>query len=130
MLATRFGFVLLLAVAFLVTGCGSDDTVVTGEVVTEAHRPVPDDAVLTVKLEDASLQDVAAKTISTQTIEMNGDQLPVPYELPYDEAEIDDRNTYTVSARIESGGTLIYISGTFTPVRTNGQTEDVPLTVG
>ncbi len=41
---------------------------------------------------------------------MDGNQLPVPYRLPYDPDEIDERNTYAVSARITSDGQLIYIS--------------------
>ena len=44
--------------------------------------------------------------ISLETIEMNGNQLPVSYRLPYDTDEIDERNTYAVSARITSDGQL------------------------
>ena len=40
----------------------------------------------------------------------------MPYTLPYDPARIDDRNTYSVSARIEVDGKLTWISDTMLPV--------------
>ena len=63
-------------------------------------------------------------------IELDGRQLPVPYELSYDPDYIDERFTYTVFARIEASGSLIYIADTAYPVITNGApTENVEVVV-
>ena len=63
-------------------------------------------------------------------IDLDGNQLPVPYELPYDPDDIDERHTYTVFVRIETSGSLIYISDTAYPVITNdAPTEDVEVVV-
>ena len=92
--------------------------------------PCPPDSVITVELRDVSLADAPARTLSTDVIELNGDQLPVPYELTYESDEIDARHTYTVFAKIESGGSLLYITDTAYPVITNGNpTEDVEIVV-
>jgi len=63
-------------------------------------------------------------------IELDGRQLPVPYELSYDLNDIDERFTHTVFAKIEASGSLIYISDTAYPVITNGApTENVEVVV-
>ena len=71
-----------------------------------------------------------AEPFATDVIELDGAQLPVPYELEYDEDEIDDRKTYSVFAKIEAGGGLLYITDTAYPVITRGNpTEDVMVEV-
>ena len=80
--------------------------------------------------QDTSLADAPATTLSTDVVDLNGNQLPVQYELQYNEDDIDDRNTYTVFARIEAGGSLLYITDTAYPVITRGNpTEDVMVEV-
>ena len=58
-------------------------------------------------------------------------KVPIPYTVTYDPAEIDQRNTYSMSARIEDGsGKLLWISDTATPVITRGSpTQDVEIVV-
>lgn len=91
---------------------------------------LPANAVVNVELRDTSRQDVAAITISTDVIELDGNQLPVPYVLEYDEVEIIESNVYTVFVRIEADGTLLYITDTAYPVITRGNpTEDVEVFV-
>jgi putative lipoprotein len=103
---------------------------VTGEVTKLDRMALPPNAVVNVELRDVSLADAPARTISTDIIEPDGDQLPVPYEQPYDEDEIDERNAYTVFVRIEADGQLLYITDTAYPVITGGNpTEDVVVTV-
>ena len=82
---------------------------------------------MTVQLQNVSLQDVAAEVLGEQVIETDGKQVPFPYEVEYDEDDIVDNQTYSMSARITDGqGNLLFISDTVTPVITNGNpTSDV-----
>jgi putative lipoprotein len=98
----------------------SSQSVITGTVTYRNRSALPPTAVIEVTLQDVSLADAPAKVISTQTIEAGGQQPPFAYELAYDPAQIDPRNTYSVSARITEGGELLFISDTFNPVLTRG----------
>jgi uncharacterized lipoprotein YbaY len=103
---------------------------VTGTVTYLQRIALPPDAVITVQLADVSKQDVAAEVISTQTIESGGNQVPFPYTLPYDPARIVEGFDYAVSARIESGGKLLFISTQRYAVITKGNpTENVEVIV-
>jgi heat shock protein HslJ len=118
--------------ALMVTACsGSGEAAVTGTVTYRQRIALPEDAVITVKIEDVSLMDVPAKTIGEQVIETEGKQVPFPYDVAYNEDDIDERNTYSMGVRIEdSTGKLLFISDTMTPVITNGNpTEDVEIVV-
>jgi putative lipoprotein len=117
---------LLLALA----ACSSSSSEVAGTVTKLDRKALPPNAAVNVELRDTSKQDVAATTVSTDVIELDGDQLPVPYVLEYDEDDIEEANTYTVFVRIEADGTLIYITDTAYPVITRGApTEDVEVLV-
>ncbi len=101
---------------------------VTGAVTYRQRIALPEGAVITVRLQDVSRQDVAATLISEQVITTAGEQVPVSFTLPYDPVQIDDRFTYSVSARIEIDGKLAWISDTMTPVITRGApTSDVQI---
>jgi putative lipoprotein len=68
--------------------------------------------------------------VSEQTIPTEGKQVPFPYTLPYDPAKIIESHTYAVQARIESGGTLLFINTTQVTVITRGNpTENVEVIV-
>ena len=47
-------------------------------------------------------------------------QVPIPFEISYDPAQIDERMSYAVQARIEVGGQLMFISTQAYPVITRG----------
>jgi heat shock protein HslJ/uncharacterized lipoprotein YbaY len=116
----------------MLTACSSSgEASVTGTVTYRQRIALPDDAVLTVRIEDVSLMDAPAKTIGEQVIETNGKQVPFPYEVAYNEADIDERNSYSVAARIEdSTGKLLFISDTMIPVITrDSPMEDVEIVV-
>jgi len=93
---------------------------VTGSVTYLVRSALPPTAVIEVVLQDVSKMDAPAETISSQRIEANGKQVPFPYELSYDPAQIDPRMTYAVSARITEGNELLFISDTVNPVLTRG----------
>ena len=72
---------------------------------------LPPGSVLKVQLADVSKMDAKADVISEQEIELNGAP-PYNVALEYDESKIVDRHRYSVSARIENQGKLLYISTT------------------
>ncbi len=113
----------------VISGCDSGGAAVTGDVTYLQRSALPDDAVVTVQLQDVSLMDVAAQVLGEQIIETDGKQVPFPYEVEYDEDEIIDNHTYSMSARITDGeGNLLFISDTANPVITNGNpTSDVEI---
>ncbi|MGI2820026.1 YbaY family lipoprotein [Vibrio fluvialis] len=85
---------------------------VTGTLAYRERIALPENAVVTVTLQDVSLMDAPAKVIATQTFETKGKQVPFAFELTYDSAQIDARHTYSVSARIELNGKLRFITDT------------------
>lgn len=93
---------------------------VMGTVVYDQKIALPPDTVLNIQLQDVSLADAPAKVISEQVISDFG-QVPVPFKLAYNAAEIDTRNTYAVQARIEDGGgNLLFINTSAYHVITHG----------
>jgi uncharacterized lipoprotein YbaY len=107
------------------------DTAVTGNVTIAADAPpvtfLPSSAAtLSVTLQDVSVADAPAMVLSSQTIELTDQEFPIPFELPYELGSIVETHTYSVAARVESGGDLVMISDTITPVITNNApTSDV-----
>ena len=88
------------------------------------------DAVVEVTLLDVSKADAPAEVISTQTIQTQGAQVPVPYSLEYDPTQIVERNTYAVRATITEGGKLTWTSTKRYPVLTqSAPTDNVEITV-
>lgn len=123
--------VLVLGV-LLISGCGSSgQAAVTGEVTYRQRIALPEDAVVTVQLQDVSLADAPAEVLGEQVIETDGKQVPIPYEVEYDEEDIIENHTYSMSARItDGGGNLLFISDTVVPVITNDNpTSDVEIVV-
>ncbi len=94
--------------------------VITGTVTYRNQNALPSAAVIDVTLSDISLADAPAVVISTRRIEAGGQRPPFAYELSYDPAQIDQKNTYAVSARITDGGELLFTTNTLYPVLTRG----------
>ena len=98
----------------------ASESAVTGTVTYLVRSALPPTAVIEVVLQDVSKMDAPAETISSQRIEANGKQVPFPYELKYDAAKIDEKNTYAVRATIKDGDKLLFTSTTHNPVITRG----------
>ena len=84
--------------------------VLTGTVTYLQHIALPPDAVIDVQLQDVSLQDAPATVIAAERYVAGGRQVPFPYELSYDPAQIDSKQTYAVTARITVDGKLRWIN--------------------
>jgi putative lipoprotein len=104
---------------------------ITGTVTYRERIALAPDSVLTVRLQDISRQDIPAHVLGEQIYTTEGRQVPLPFEVPYNPHHIDERFTYSISARIEDGdGILRFISDTSNPVITRGSpTEDVEVWV-
>ena len=102
--------------------------IVSGTVYYLQRIALPPDAIIEVKLADISKQDVLAATIAEQKI-TNPGQVPIPFELHYNSAQIDSRMTYAVQVRIEQGGKLLFVSTRVFPVITRGNPTHVEVKV-
>lgn len=88
----------------------SESPRVQGTVTYLQRSALPPDAIVEVTLRDVSRQDVAAEVLATQTIELDGQQVPVPFQLSYDATQIDPSHTYALQARIFVEGQLRFIN--------------------
>ena len=103
--------------------------VVTGVVVYRERIALPPDAALTVRLLAVSRSDAPAVVLGEQRIHPTG-QVPIPFEIAYDRARIDDRMSCTLEARIEAGGAPIFVSTRAFPAITRGSpTKDMEILV-
>ena len=96
-----------------------ETAVISGTVSYRERIALSDQAELLVTLEDVSRQDVAATVIARQTIADPG-QVPIRFELSYAPADIDERMSYSLRAKIQDRGRLMFTSDTHTPVLTRG----------
>lgn len=100
-----------------------DDTAagwVTGTVAYRERMALPPDAILSVRLEDVSRQDVAASSIAFQTVAGEGRQVPIPFHLVYETRLIDERMSYAIRAWISYGDRRQFMNTTSVPVLTRG----------
>ena len=85
---------------------------------------LPPNAIVEVSLQDVSKMDAPAEVLDSTKIPSAGRQVPIPFTLHYNPAQIDERYTYTVSARITVDGVLTWVSTTRYPVLTRGAPTD------
>ncbi len=135
---------LLVLLAVALTACGAAQqaaedaqiadsaatATVTGTVTYLDRSALPENAVIDVELVDASRADAPATVLASQSITAGGAQVPIPFALAYDPAQINPGALVLVQARITIDGQLRYISQTAIPVITNGgPTTDVEVLV-
>lgn len=92
---------------------------IMGTVSYRERIALPDKALVTITLQDVSLADAPAKVIAKQRFETNGMQVPLKFDLAFDNRKIDARHRYSVSARIEVDGKLRFITDTHYAVITD-----------
>ncbi|MCX9436777.1 YbaY family lipoprotein [Vibrio cholerae] len=101
---------------------------ITGSVAYRERITLPDNAVVTVYLQDVSLADAPATVIAKQNFITNGMQVPLEFNLAYDSRKIKASHRYSVSARIEVDGKLRFITDTHYGVITDPEaTKHVPM---
>jgi len=94
---------------------------VQGSVMLPDRAPLEPGTLVVIRLQDASRVDVPAMVLAERRIEA-GDQRQAPFLFNFgvEPERIDPRGRYTVSARIERDGRLLYASDTAYPVLTQG----------
>ncbi|TAH49233.1 MAG: LysM peptidoglycan-binding domain-containing protein [Chloroflexota bacterium] len=95
------------------------DAQVTGSVSYLQKIALPDDAVYEVYLVDMT-NDAAPVYISGVSNRTNGQQVPLPFSLPYDSAQINPSGKYVVQAFISSTDRLLFKNSSGVAVITNG----------
>ncbi len=117
-----------LLAAGLLSACASQAPTasVTGEVFYLQRMALPPQAVLSVTLQDVSLADAPSIELARQQGPVSG-QVPLPFKLDYNPQQVDPRHRYSVSARIELEGRLLFISTQHYGVKLDG--SDQPLRI-
>ncbi len=105
----------------------TEKSVILGTVSYRERIALPSTAILNVQLTDVSRADAPARVIAEQAIEARGPQVPIPFELSYDPARIEQRSTYAVSARITVGSDIWFVSKDRYAVLTQGSPSNVNL---
>ncbi|HDY8140469.1 TPA: YbaY family lipoprotein [Vibrio vulnificus] len=122
----------------LLAGCQTSEPLVkdqgiqtiSGTVFYRERIALPEDAAVTLVLEDVSLADALAKVIAKHKFITNGKQVPLSFDLAYDSKKIIANHRYNVRARIEVNGRLRFISDTIVPVITDeANTHNVEIMV-
>jgi putative lipoprotein len=127
----------IFLLALLLGGClrpvqnAASSASITGNVTYTVRSALPDDAMVTVQLRDADSGSTHGVLINQQQINTNGNQVPIPFEVPYMPAQIDQSHTYELFAFILDGNSkIIFTSEAGVPVLTNGNpVQDVEVIV-
>ena len=91
-----------------------------GEVFYLQRIALPATATLSVSLQDVSRMDAPAVTLAEQKGPVKG-QVPLPFHLSYDPAQVKPGHRYAVTARIELDGKLLFMTTEQHAVQLNGQ---------
>ncbi len=119
----------LIFILLMLLGCSKTPTVTGTIMYTEEIALPAEGVVVAVKIEDVSRADAPAVTIGQQVIENPG-QVPIPFEIEYNPADIDERYVYALRARIEVDGKLWFINTSRYAVITRGNpTNNIKLVV-
>ncbi len=117
--------IILLGLTALLGACHSMNPApkasLDGEVFYLQRIALPPTATLSVSLQDVSLADAPAVTLAEQKGPVNGKQVPLPFHLSYDPAQVKPGHSYSVSACIELDGKLMFITTERHSVQLNGQ---------
>ncbi|QJP94084.1 YbaY family lipoprotein [Pseudomonas fluorescens] len=121
----------LLAAATVLSACQSTTpsgkASLDGEVFYLQRIALPPSATLSVSLQDVSLADAPAVVLDEQKGPIKG-QVPLPFHLSYDRTQVKPGHRYSVSARIEVNGELMFITTENHAVQLDGK-DPQPLKV-
>lgn len=93
-----------------------------GEVFYLQRIALPPTATLSVSLQDVSLMDAPAVILASQAGPVKGN-VPLPFHLSYDPAQVKPGHRYAVSARIELDGKLLFINTEHHGVKLDGSDQ-------
>ena len=114
----------LLGLTVLLGACQSMQSApkasLDGEVFYLQRSSLPPTATLSVSLQDVSLADAPAIVLDEQKGQVKG-QVPLPFYLSYDPTQVKPGHRYSVSARIEVDGKLMFITNENHAVQLDGK---------
>ena len=117
---------LILAGAHAASGTPLDH--VSGSVNYRERIALPGDATLTVELLDISKAGAKTERLARLSLPSGGRQLPLAFELPYYQADIQPNHRYGVRAMLtSSGGELLFTTAQHAAVLTRGAGKQVQL---
>jgi putative lipoprotein len=125
---------LVLGALLLVGACatgrvGSPSAEVTGTVTTRAPAVLLPDTQLRVTLNEAPRADAPAQFIA-ETMIPGVTKVPVAFRIRFDPRAIDPKLVYTLTARIERAGRVLFVNEAQVPVLTRGASSEVAIIVG
>lgn len=115
----------LSALTLLPSFAVADTSTISGSAWYRERIALPPGAVLEVSLQDVSLADAAAPVLSSQRFAMSG--VPHAFDLNYDPGLIDERFSYSVSARIIVDGQVLFRTTSHNAVLSRGAGNEVDL---
>lgn len=92
---------------------------VTGHITYLTRNALPPDAILTVLIQERG------RTLVEQRYELNGAQVPIPFSATIDRDLISQKARIAITARINAGGKLRFVSSKVYPVIKNKQAQPV-----
>ncbi len=103
-----------------------NQAVMSGTILLPESSTLPEDALITVELQDTSRADVPAEVLGEQVI-TGVTHSSIPFTVAYDPSQIQSNHSYSISVRItDVDGNLLFINDTNIPVITRGNpTENV-----
>lgn len=111
-------------------GVASGSTIaarVAGTVGYRERMALPPGASIEVWVTDTSPGIVTMAILAQVTVEANGRQVPIPFELPIDPARVEPTHSYGLRATIRAGGETLFETREPVPVLTQGHPATVVL---
>jgi len=99
---------------------------ISGSISYTQRKALPPSAAFEVKLQD--LSGSTPTTVASTVFALAGQQVPVPFQLQYNPADINPAHNYALSANISVNGKLKFVSTQY-PVLTNGAPSQVNMTL-
>ncbi len=96
---------------------------IQGSVTYLVRMALPPDAVLTLRVQDRSPNGKSVLTLSEQSIELNGLQVPIPFQITIDRDLLGKQSRPFITARIERKGKLLFIEDKLYPALPEGQPQ-------
>lgn len=117
-----------LGLAMLAGPVWAEFQTLSGSVTYREKIMMPEGALVEVTLEDISLADAKSTVLSSITIKPEA-SVPVPFEMSYDDAMVDERHRYAVRALIRVGSDVVWRTTEVFPALTHGAPESVDVVV-
>ena len=106
---------------------GTTRTTVRGTVSYRERIALPNNASITVRLIDGSFSNettTSSTVVAETTFSNNNRQVPLPFELSFNQNQIDTRRNYYLQAEISVDGRTRFVTNTNYPVLTQGNPSD------